>query len=225
LVVTVIYKIEKSPRKLKDEILSVAERLFKIYGYDKTTFQMIADELSISKGAIAYHFKNKYWIIHSFFEEYVRMLNVYIGQNLTGESNLYLCHCIQSIVFFQTIMKPQNIWALNYGNEQIVALDNLMVSHWEGKFRDITNDFKKEFSDEEIHAAAVMGIGSLLSLTTEFALCSGKITIDQCCYHIVYVMGIFSRLDEATIGKNIRRAFDFVDSHAFPCINLFKEGQ
>ena len=32
------------------------------YGYSGTTFQKIADELNITKGAITYHFKNKFMI-------------------------------------------------------------------------------------------------------------------------------------------------------------------
>jgi TetR/AcrR family transcriptional regulator len=42
-----------------DLILKTAQRLFGIYGYEKTSMQEIADELHISKGALYYYFPDK----------------------------------------------------------------------------------------------------------------------------------------------------------------------
>lgn len=44
-------------RGLKDRILDVASRMFLEYGYEGTTFQRVADELGITKGAITYHLR------------------------------------------------------------------------------------------------------------------------------------------------------------------------
>ena len=56
------YLKETESRNLKEEILTVTGRMFLEYGYSGTTFQKIADELNITKGAITYHFKNKFMI-------------------------------------------------------------------------------------------------------------------------------------------------------------------
>ena len=55
---------------LKEEILNIAQSMFRDYGYDGTTFQKIADQLGITKGAITYHFKNKHLIMAHFFDLY-----------------------------------------------------------------------------------------------------------------------------------------------------------
>lgn len=42
-----------------ESIIKTAQRLFGIYGYEKTSMQEIADELHISKGALYYYFPDK----------------------------------------------------------------------------------------------------------------------------------------------------------------------
>lgn len=50
----------KPPRDaLRREILTVAQRLFSTLGFQATSLQMIADEVSCSKAALLYHFKTK----------------------------------------------------------------------------------------------------------------------------------------------------------------------
>lgn len=51
------YLKETESRNLKEEILTVTGRMFLEYGYSGTTFQKIADELNITKGAITYHLR------------------------------------------------------------------------------------------------------------------------------------------------------------------------
>ena len=85
---------------MKDEILVCAERMFKKHGYDKTTFQMIADELKITKGAISYHFKFKWGIFDELFSGYIKSLHWYIKENLKSNYNSYLHYCIVAIDYF-----------------------------------------------------------------------------------------------------------------------------
>ena len=63
------YLKETESRNLKEEILTVTGRMFLEYGYSGTTFQKIADELNITKGAITYHFKNKFMIMETFIDD------------------------------------------------------------------------------------------------------------------------------------------------------------
>jgi hypothetical protein len=40
-----------------------------------------------------------------------------------------------------------------------------------------------------------------------------KLSVEQCCFYLAYSPGVLSRLDEATIMKNISRAIDFLENH------------
>lgn len=215
----------KSVAATKKDILRVSWRLFEKFGYQKTTYRMIADELGISLGTITYHFGGKPWILHYHFEKYANDLRKYISATLTEGFNYYLYFCILTIRFFSGIISSENALRL-FNQPEFVELHSVeWIGHFETDFRNITEDFHKDFSDEEIHIAALMGTGARLPIIKEFSdsayletdpCCS----VDQCCQYLAYLPGALSRLDEATILRNIRRAFEFIDSHDFSNIVL-----
>ncbi|WP_332369331.1 TetR/AcrR family transcriptional regulator [Spirosoma telluris] len=57
------------PGSTKGRILNASVRLFNEYGVDAVRLQQIAEEIGISVGNLAYHFKTKDAIIESVYEQ------------------------------------------------------------------------------------------------------------------------------------------------------------
>ena len=207
---------------LKHDILTVAERSFKTHGYDNTTFQMIADELNITRGAIVYHFKNKHRILHALFAGFFKQLHEYIRANLTESFNYYLYYCIFYIYVSREVIKNENNYRLFYHKDYIDSWEREKLLDVEESYRLITNDYNKDFTKEELRLATIMDMGARTRLFKEFTEGDGTITIEKYSYYRIYLIGVLSRLDEATIEKNIKRAFEFVESHAPPSIFLLE---
>jgi AcrR family transcriptional regulator len=208
------------PDSTKSEILRVAWNLFMKYGYAKTTYQMIADELSISKATISYHFKGKPWIVFHIFEKYIFAIMDYSRKNPVEEFNLYMLACISQICFYREIMKSERIWALFYHDEHMRIWATECIHVIEGYFNEISRDFHKDLSQEDIRVTAVMCLGAKMSLFKEVTRHLTPIDTEKYCYHIVRLVGILSGLDEHTIQRDIRRAFDFLETRPFPAIDL-----
>lgn len=60
--------IVKDAKERKQEILSVADRLFKTKGFDHTSISDILDEVGIARGTLYYHFKSKEDIMDSLID-------------------------------------------------------------------------------------------------------------------------------------------------------------
>lgn len=206
---------------MRDEILACAERLFKTHGYDKATFQMIADELGITKGAISYHFKFKWGIFDELFSNYLKLLHEFIGDNLRGKYNVYLHYAIIYIWFFRQVMSTEENWESFYHNEIKTFMQRERFHMFKTMFEKISEDFHKGFTEEEIRMACHMGVGAVVKLLLEYDQGTEPISIDKYCYYFAYMIGILARLDEATINKNIDAAFAFLDKHDIPKFSLF----
>ena len=206
---------------MKEEILSCAERMFKVHGYDKTTFQMIADELGITKGAISYHFKFKWGIFDELFSGYLRLLHNYIGENLREKHNSYLHYAVVYICFFRQVMSSKENWESFYRNQVKDYMQRERFHMFKTMFEKITKDFRKDFTEEEIRMACHMGIGAVVKLLKEYDSGTEQMPTDKYCYYYAYLIGLLSRLDEATITKNVSAAFEFLDNHTTPKFSLF----
>lgn len=204
----------------KKEILNVSEQLFKEYGYDHTTYKMIGEKLGITRGAIVYHFKNKHRILHTLFENYFNSLHEYIQNNLTEHFNYYLYYCIFYIYLSKEITKSEKNYQLFYHKDYMESWENEKILDVEKSYRLITDNFNKDFTDEELRLATIMDLGARTNLFKEFSEGDGTLTIDKYSYYRVYLIGVLSRLDEATIQKNIKWAFEFVDANELESIHL-----
>jgi AcrR family transcriptional regulator len=209
-------------RNVRQEILDTAQNLFKQHGYDGTTFQMIADELGITRAGVVYHFKNKHLILHTIFENYFDLIRSFVRENLTEGFNYYLYYCVFHIYTSAKIIKNENIYRLFYHKDYVDSMEREKLWGVEESYRLITDDFNKDFTKEELRLASIMDRGARFRLFKEFAEGDGILTVEKYGYYRVYLMGVLSRLDEATIEKNIRRAFEFVESHSPPAIPLFE---
>jgi AcrR family transcriptional regulator len=201
---------------LKSSIITTAGALFHKNGYEKTTYQMIADELGISKGSISYHFKSKPWIIYFYFFRYVQNMFSYIRENLTDTPNAFLIHCIEQIHFYRQVMKTEENRKLflNMDHMEIWEQENLFII--KDYFREISRDFHRGMTEEDIHVAAIMSLGAKIGMFREADRYSDALDIDRFCYYFVHMIGLFSRLGEMIIHTNIARAFDFLEKHTIP---------
>ncbi len=215
-------KDKESQNNLKKDILDSAERLFKTQGYDKTTFQMIADELKITKGAISYHFQYKWKIFDELFSDYLKVLHSFIHENLVENHNSYVHYSIIYISFFRQAMSKKENWALLYHNEVIDFLQRENVNLFTTMFYKISNDFHKGLSDEEIKMACSMAVGAVLKLLSDYDKGTyPEIDSDAYCYYCAYLIGTLSRLDEATVKKNLETALGFLEEQDIPKFSLF----
>ncbi len=200
---------------LKKDALIVAGRLFRQHGYDKTTFRMIADELDVTPSAIAYHFKSKSWIVHGLFIDRMNILREHVRRNLSDGFNYYLYNGIVEIYFYRDVMMNEHVWTMFNRKAHAEMWTGDWISIFEAAIREVTDNFKKDFTEEDIHAAAVMNIGARIAIFSELSK-NNNMTVDKCCYYFMYLLGVLSRLDEATIQRNVERAFEFIDKHEYP---------
>lgn len=70
------------PNSTKNRILSASIRLFNEYGIDAVRLQQIAEEIGISVGNLAYHFKTKDAIVESVYEQVFDDFNHIVRQYL-----------------------------------------------------------------------------------------------------------------------------------------------
>jgi len=215
-------KPQKASIALKQDILVAAERLFKEFGYDNTTLQMIADELNIVQGSVTYHFQNKHRIAHDIFERFRNLLHEYIRENMEDGFNYYYYYCIFFIYAYGEIMKRESNWKLFYHKDVIGVWKKEKMPLIEKMYQLIMDDFRKSFTEEELHAIAVMDWGSRMHLFQEYTESGESMDIGKYCYYNVYLIGLLARLDEATIQKNIHGAFEFTDSHDSPTVYLLQ---
>jgi len=68
---------------------------------------------------------------------------------------------------------------------------------------------------------AVINQGAKQSLLDDYLRNPHLLSAYKLCYTIAYMIGVFSKLDEPTILRNLLRAYEFVDSHEYPKIDLF----
>ena len=126
---------------LKDEILTVAQSMFRDYGYDDTTFQKIADQLGITKGAITYHFKNKHLIMAHFFDRYFQTLRDFIDSYPDDYRNTYWRYCVMYIYAYRTIMKNPRNQSLFFHQDQMSLWESSKVPTVVEIYRAIAKNF------------------------------------------------------------------------------------
>ena len=206
---------------LKTDILDLAEVMFREYGYDATTFQKIADQLGISKGAITYHFKNKHMIMDTIIQEFFDSIRVFIDSFPDLYRNSYWRYCTMYIYALRTILKNKRNQDLFYHKDQVALWETLKVERLKMNYRAIAKDFQKYFTDEELTMTAYFDLGARARLFREYQNSSNSISIDKFCYYQAYLIGCLARLDEATIRINIEHAFAFANQFPLPLKRLF----
>lgn len=206
---------------LKADILSIALIMFREYGYEGTTFQKIADVLGITKGAITYHFKNKYFIMEYFILEYFDLIRDFIDSFKDEYRNSYWRISVMYIYIYRSLLQNERNQTMFFYNKQMELWEETKIDAIYNIYKTIGEDFHKSFTHEELMLNAYMDLGARRRLYKEFKNHNELFTIDKFCYYHVYLIGCLSKLDEKTIKDNIEAAFLFADEHTPPTTQLF----
>ena len=208
-------------RGLKERILDIAARMFVEYGYEGTTFQRVADELGITKGAITYHFRNKFAIMDCIIQELFDELKAYVDGYPEEYRNEYWKHCVVYICVYRKIMSTERRQELFYHRDQ--------QHRWQGRkidavldiYERIERDFHKPYSRDRLRVLVHMDMGARIRLHEIYKSGAERMTLDDYCYYHIYLLGTLCKLDEATMDENIREAFEFTRRHAPPEHRVF----
>ncbi len=207
------YLKETEPRNLKEEILNVTSRMFLEYGYSGTTFQKIADKLNITKGAITYHFKNKFMIMETFIDDLFSQIKEYIDSFPEEYKNRYWRHCVVYIYAYRKIMSTPKNMELFYHKDQQLIWQEHKLTMVAKIYEEIEKDFHKSFDRTDLLMKAYMDMGARSKLFETYQRNPEVFTLDQYCYYHIYLLGVLCKLDEMTIQENIRDAFAFANVH------------
>ena len=95
---------------IREEIIAVAEKMFRDWGYKNTTFQKIADEIGITKSTISYHFGNKYLLLLYMLDDYFQYLRSFIDSYPQEYRNAYWRISVMYIYFYRVITASERTW-------------------------------------------------------------------------------------------------------------------
>ena len=204
-------KTRKSSKDAKHDILVAAQQLFKIHGYSNTTLQMIADELGIAQGTLGHHFSNKHKIAVALISSYISRLFKHVGENMPPGCNAYQFNLVVGFAFWRELMKSESFRDLYFHKNLVEIWETDYMEQYEKKYRDIAREFKKEYSEEDLHMASVIEEGAIPRIYREYVSSGGAMTVDRFCYYQGYLTGALASLDEATIKKNLQRAFEILN--------------
>lgn len=207
---------------LRERILRSAEEMFRREGYKGTTFQRIADELGITKGAITYHFKSKQLIVEVLFQDYFSGLRAHIDRHPEAYQDKYWYYCVMYIYAYRAILASPQGSDLFFQREQLELWNTIKEGTICGIYREIAEDFHKHPTDGELLAMKSFDWGGRSSLYRDFLCGDGGVTVERFCYFCIYHMGLLAQLDGLTIERDIRLAFAFADAHEPPTMRLLK---
>ena len=203
-------KIRKSSAEAKHDILDVARKLFRQNGYSETTLQMIADELGIAQGTLGHHFSNKHKIATELFRNYIGRLYKHTEAYMPDDCNSFQYFLTVGFAFWFEILNGAPIRDLYFHKDLVEIWERDYMDQYERKYREIAQDFKKDLTEEDIHMASVIEIGAIPCLYKEFTSSDGAMTVERFCYYQGYLTGALAKLDEATIERDIARAFEIL---------------
>ncbi|MBP3645413.1 MAG: TetR/AcrR family transcriptional regulator [Clostridia bacterium] len=202
---------------LRDTILACAKKMFHNLGYEETTFQKIADEVGITKGAITYHFKNKHFIMIEIFDECFAQIREYIDRFPNEYRNQYWYAITTYQIMYRILLNNPRSMKLFYarGNQNLWEISK--IDTISDIYRKITLDYHKQLSDEEIRVSANIDLGARRRLY--HWLKEGNPLVsdpDHFCYYHMQLIGELCHLSQEDIQQNIRASFEFVKQHGIP---------
>ena len=209
--------MQPTENSVKQAILDSARQMFHTLGYEKTTFQKIADEVGVTKGAITYHFKNKHFLMIMIFDECFTAIRQYIDSFPECFRNCYWREITTYLILYRILFRNPRSMDMFYmqGNQNMWEL--IKTDTIRDIYRSITQDFHKTVSDEELYVAACIDVGARRRMYRMYMDGSPLLTDpDRFCFYHLQLIGQLCHLDQMDIQENIRAAFDFVNSHPLP---------
>lgn len=201
-------------RDLHEDILNVASVFLRTFGYEGTTFQKIADELGITKGAITYHFKNKFYIMDELVDEFFYRIRCFIDQYPEEYRNTYWRYCVMYIYAYRVIMSSYQNIDLFYHKDQMSLWEQNKVNMVYNNYAAIARDFHRDFTEDELRVTTFIDLGARRRLYREYMNGTPLLmNVDNYIYYHIELIGMLVHLDRDTIKTNIKAAFEFANSH------------
>ena len=211
--------MRQTGENLKQAILDCARTMFHDLGYEETTFQKIADELHITKGAITYHFKNKHFLMIMIFDECFSAIRAYIDQFPECYRNRYWYEITTYLLLYCILFQNPHSRQLFFlrGNQEMWEVFKVKTIF--NIYRNIADDFHKEISAEELSVAAEIDVAARRRLYRMYKEGNSLVSNPkQFCFYHLQLIGQLCHLDSMDIVKNIEAAFSFVEQHPLPQI-------
>ncbi len=164
----------------KEEILKVAIKLFEIYGYHKTTMDMITSEAGVAKGTLYWHFPNKKELFMAIMESGIINYHSFL-ENIKENQELTSVQKLEKIIeqrgdFFakhrhwvREVMSNREDIDKDF-KKRMKELREKHVALLEGIFEEGVN--RGEFKIEDPYIAALIFMGTIFSLTSDKKLIS-----------------------------------------------------
>jgi len=171
----------------REQILTEASELFYEHGYQRTTLDMVAQRLGVTKPFIYYHFKDKAAILSEISERGISRGNEVLRQSLEGKGPAAdrLHEAIKAIV--RTILSSQRYTAIffreqkNFDAEILAPLEK-MHREFDALLSRLLEEgvAKGEFRIADIRLCA-LAIGGMVNWAYTWYRESGRLSADELC--------------------------------------------
>lgn len=171
----------------REQILTEAVELFYELGYQRTTLEMVAERLGMTKPFIYYHFKDKAQILFEISRRGISRGNEVLKEALTapGSPSVRLHGAIKAIV--KTILSSQRYTAIFFREQKNFDSDiRAPLEDMHREFDDLLAGLlqqgvkKREFHIEDIRLCS-LAIGGMLNWSYTWYRESGRLSADAIC--------------------------------------------
>lgn len=171
----------------REQILLEAGELFYEHGYQRTTLEMVAKRLGVTKPFIYYHFKDKAEILTEISKRGISRGNEVMRQSLTGGGNASTRLYEASKAIVRTVLHSQHYTAIffreqkNYDPEIRAQLETLHREFDELLSRLLEEGVARgEFRIPDIRLCA-LAIGGMVNWAYTWYRESGRLSVDELC--------------------------------------------
>lgn len=171
----------------REQILLEAAELFYEHGYQRTTLDMVAQRLGVTKPFIYYHFKDKAAILAEISKRGISQGNEVLRQSLdgSGPAGERLYQAIRAIV--RTILHSQRYTAIFFREQknfdaQIRAPLERMHREFDALLARLLEEgmAKGEFSIADVRLCS-LAIGGMVNWAYTWYRESGRLSVDELC--------------------------------------------
>ncbi|TDU23342.1 TetR family transcriptional regulator [Panacagrimonas perspica] len=171
----------------REQILTEASELFYEHGYQRTTLDMVAQRLGVTKPFIYYHFKDKAAILSEISKRGISRGNEVLRQSLDGKGRAAdrLYEAIKAIV--RTILNSQRYTAIFFREQknfdaEILAPLETMHREFDALLSRLLEEgvAKGEFRIADIRLCA-LAIGGMVNWAYTWYRESGRLSADDLC--------------------------------------------
>jgi AcrR family transcriptional regulator len=213
----------------RENILTTATQLFYEQGYDKTSFQELADLLDITKSLISYHFKSKSLLAKAVTERYsvnnknaiaFKLYQQYFSKH---RYDLQLSSAVEIRLSTELFFRDPN--AARYIIETLNGnYEDAYISHYKQFYIIHDRQYHLNINPDidEISLLARGASGASQAVITDYINGNIDCTMNECLDYIVEMIFRFMRIDEARISELIAMSKKIISQIDFQFLPYFE---